>query len=171
MKLEKFEQYNIPGLKKVEYVFPDEVASIVSSSTNNIATITLQPGCAWHEIYFTPSNEDVRISEKEDDSGTWYDANIKLNNPRIDDSKSALIEQFREKFIIVVITDMNDFKLLIGNLEQPARIKSNTALNGNNNRREISIFAQLDSQPQFVNSYYNVSAGDFNNDFNDDFLI
>lgn len=171
MKISKFENFNIPGLKTILYIHPEDVAHISKPNENGFIDVILKPGKSWNEIYFTQTKEEFRILEKNDDSGTWYEVSIKITNPRIDADKLQKFEMLREKDLLILLTDMNNIKILVGNQEQPVKIKTNTALTGNSNNREIIMSCFLDNEPPFVNVYDYISDGDFNDDFNDDFLI
>lgn len=172
MKISRFEHFNIPGLCKVQFTLTENVQSISIPDENHQVIIRLKPGFEFDELYFTKAADDSVLNPNEDNSGSYYDAHIKLINPRLEPAKAATFKNLQQHDFIFVLEDNNGYRILIGSPEMPARMKFKLSIPGTSrNHRQIDIDAIHDAEPSFVVDEMVIVSGGFSSGFSSGFRI
>ena len=172
MKITGFSNFNISGLCKVEFTLAKNVQDISSPDENHEVIVSLKSGAEFIELYFTKKADDCVINQKSDDSGEYYEAKIKLINPKLEASKAATFKSYEQKDIIVIMFDNNDNKILIGSPDMPARMQYKLSIPGaGRNQRSINIDALHDQEPYFVTTEAVIIGGGFSSGFSSGFRI
>jgi hypothetical protein len=172
MKISGINQFNISGLCKVEFTLAENVNSISFPDDSHQVSIELKSGFEFDELYFTKTAEDSVVNPKQDSSGIYYDARIKLINPRLEPAKAATFKNYEQRDLIFVLTDNNGYRILIGSEKMPARMKYKLAIPGSGrNQRAIDIDAIHDVEPYFVKDEVVILGGGFSSGFSSGFRI
>ncbi len=174
MEITGFSTFNLPGLHKIQFVESANILNITSPNENHEVQINLQSGVVWDDLYFTQTTADSKIKQKQDDSGFYYNALIKLVNPKLTPAKAVQFSQLEQKELVFLLEDNNGYKILIGSKEMPARITyslHNPPLGATRNQREISIDAIHDIEPYYVAVQATIIGGGFSSGFSSGFRI
>lgn len=106
---------NFSDLKKIEYVFRDEILSCEINLSDLKATINLKTGFAWKNIYFSPGSVDHKLDEeRETPAGIIYDQQLTIREPKVSNDLSALFFKMKGRPVVLRITDVNKNIFLMG---------------------------------------------------------
>ncbi len=170
MDIQKFSGFNIEGLCKVEFCYSYVVKKISAPDADHQVTVELKPPFELSEIGFTKTDTSVDIRQVVDGSGTWYSVKVDLVNPKLMPNKSANFAWLEQKDLIVILTDNNGLKMLVGSLRKPARLgyhMTNPATG--RNQRTVHIEAAHDIEPFYVKEIIVSTEGAFSDGFSDGF--
>lgn len=170
MDIQKFSDFNIEGLCKVEFCYSVVVKKITAPDADHMVTVELKPPFGLSEIGFSKTNTSVDIRQVEDESGTWYGVNVDLVNPKLMPNKSANFAWLEQKDLIVILTDNNGLKMLVGSIRKPARLgyhMTNPATG--RNQRTVHIEAVHDIEPFFVKETIVSTEGALSDGFSNGF--
>lgn len=172
MEITKIDGINPSGIEKIEMVLASDIVSVTLPDTDHQVDVTLAPTKSWEKIYFTPESAKFDMVQVFDDSGAAYRMECNLSIPRTRGDLLNYLDSLREADISVRVTDRNHQQYLIGTPEVPAKIKMSSKIEFTSTNAIIAEIKvdKTDNPPYIIRQNF-VSIGDFNNDFNDDFLI
>lgn len=121
---------NAAGMKPLVYVTcEDEVSTIAAATDQSVATITMRSASsgppAVTKGYFRrwyPNSKGFEFKSDQDaESGTWK-TEAKFFIPKTTSAKSTVLTGLGEDNNILVVTDKNGAKRILGELENPANV-------------------------------------------------
>jgi hypothetical protein len=170
MKIEKFTGNNMMGFQRLSLIKTADVASI-SRPVDNQVTVTLKGGREWNEIYFTPETGQMQVNPQEDDAGEYFKISASVSVPKVQALSLKILQAFRYRKMLLMITNNNGENWLMGTLEQPAKMLYNTNQSWNTtNAIEVEfLVAESDTHPYLVEE--TVSGGAFSDGFSNGFAI
>jgi hypothetical protein len=172
MKIVKFEKFNIEGICKVEFQRVENVKRISAPNANWEVDVELKNNISWNEIEFTRTLEELKIIQHDDDTGIWYNVTVRLSNPRLSPDKSASFAGIEGRKFILILTDQNGYKMLVGSLQMPAYLNNSMTNPGKGvNARIINFDALHDLEPFYVAEKIVNLGGAFSNGFSNGFSI
>lgn len=149
---------NFTGIKKLEYVFQDEIFSFRINLSTLLANIVLNAGASWKQIYFTPGSIDHELNkETETNAGTRYDQKILFKEPKITNTLSALLFKMKGRKTILLITDVNQNIYVMGSLDHYVKLSSSGKTTGNYQGYNIEFTCSLPYPLPFVQTWQAMS--------------
>ncbi len=165
-------EFNIGGLCRVFFTHAANVKKISYPDENHQVTVELMPGFDWNEIYFTPTAEDVRIDQVNDESGVWYKIAAKLINPKLTPEKAATFSSLEMRDLVFWFQDNNQVNMLVGTTKMPATLTYQLSNPGKGrNQREVNIACFSDQEPFYIKSMIVNPDGAFSDGFSQGFHI
>lgn len=138
---------------KVQYLLLSDIASWIRYNFN-FANIVLGAGKAWRDFYTTPGSIEFTEKSSKTADGVFYATELKQFYPDTDPSSDLLIKRLEhQKLIIRVIFSTGDNRI-IGNLDSPARIKSDIDSTGKKSGITIITSLRTTEGSQFYNPDY-----------------
>lgn len=172
MKIVRFEKFNIEGICKVEFQRMENVKRISAPNANWEVDVELKNNISWNEIEFTRTREELQIIQQDDDTGTWYDVTVRLSNPRLSPDKSASFAGMEGRKFVLILTDQNGYKMLVGSLQMPAYLNNRMTNPGRGvNARSINFDAVHDREPFFVAEQVVNLGGAYSNGYSSGYSI
>lgn len=172
MEITKIDGINPSGIEKIEMVLAKNIVGVTLPSASHEVDVTLATGTTWDKIYFTPETAKFNMTPVYDDSGVFYKIQCELAIPRTRGDLLNYLDSHRERDVVFRVTDRNHQQYLIGTNKVPARISMSNKIEWTTtNSILIKIEVSKIDDPPYVIKQNFVSIGDFNDDFNNDFLI
>ena len=157
-EIQKNSGQNIPGIKKLEYVFQDEIKSCNIDVTDLSASLSLIDGSSWKKIYFSPGSVDHELDkEVETTAGTRYDQTIRFREPKISNELSVLFRKMKGRPLVLRITDVNQNIYLMGTDVVFVKTKAGGKTTGNFNGYNIDFYCSLAHPLPFIQTYQSQS--------------
>ncbi|NCD40941.1 MAG: hypothetical protein EOL88_02500 [Bacteroidia bacterium] len=170
MNIEKFSDSNMVGFQMLSYAYKSSVKSISKPDGNLQVEIVMQSEADWKQIYFTIETGQFYIRQKSDESGNYYDIEVNVKIPKVRGNVGALLEDLRNRDLLLKITDNNQQDWLVGTLEQPVRLKFDGVLSWNDtNSFSVQFQIESDTHPYLLTE--TISGGAFSNGFSNGFSI
>lgn len=170
MNIEKFSDSNMVGFQMLSYAYKSSVKRISMPDENLQVEIIMQSVSDWKQIYFTIETGQFHIRHKSDDSGNYYDIEVNVKVPKVRGNVGALLEDLRNRDLLLKITDNNQQDWLVGTLEQPVRLKFDSVLSWDNTNSFLLKFQiESDTHPYLLTK--TTSGGAFSNGFSNGFSI
>lgn len=172
MKIAKFDKFNIEGICKAEFQRVENIKRISAPDANWEVEVELKNNRTWNVIEFTRTSEELSVVQQDDDSGTYYDVSVRLSNPRLSPDKAASFAGMEGRKFVLILTDQNGYKLLVGSLQMPAYLNNRMTNPGRGvNARAVNFDAIHDREPFYVRSQVVNPGGSFSNGFSNSFDI
>ncbi len=149
---------NFSGIKKLEYVFQDEIKSCSIDLNDLKASISLKEGASWKQIYFSPGSLDHELDkEVETTAGTRYDQRIGLREPKISNELSSLFFKMKGRPVVLRITDVNLNIYLMGTDIHFVKVKQVGKTTGPFNGYNLDLVCSLAHPLPFIQTYQSQS--------------
>ncbi len=174
MEITGFETKNVSGFNKLEFVHAALVRSISYPDDNHAVDVDLNVGASWNELYFTVGTGSLKITQKENDSGVYYQSTLTVVNPKITGEKSIQFINFEQKDLVLVVTTNNGDKILLGTPDEPTRMISEMIvpeISGGRNQRKIKFDTITKEEPYFISLSETATGGGFSDGFSEGFRI
>ncbi len=110
---------------KVQYLLISDVESI-NVYNFNFANIILLAGRTWRDFYTTPGSIDFSEKGNKTADGYAYATELKQFFPGIDQASVMAIQKLEHQKLIIRVYFANGLNRIIGTVESPARISTDT---------------------------------------------
>ena len=110
-----FEDQNLGNLKTISLIALENLLSIPQPVAGEISfnDLTFVEGKAFQEIYFTPETGSIVENEERTNAGSVWKKEINLQIPKISAIIIAGLQNFENRKIAALVTDMNGTGFLV----------------------------------------------------------
>lgn len=145
---------NFTDIKKLEYVFQDDILNDEIDLTDLIVTINLKDGAYWKEIYFTPGSVSHELDkENKSGAGTRYDQFIGIREPKVSNTLSALFFKMKGRPVVLKITDNNNNIFLMGTAVHFCQVKTPAKTTGSYHGYTVEFSVSLPHPLPFIQTW------------------
>lgn len=128
MAITKHTDFNSGGINSLRIALLDNVSIFNIVSQTRVSAISFSTG-TWEDIYFTPNKAKLAVSPKTDKNGSYYEVACNILIPKLREDVIAILENYKNRKLIVNIIDKNNNSILLGLPEQPMRLYLDADIN------------------------------------------
>jgi len=135
---------NLGGLLSFDFIPSSDVLSIPEPNKSRILQpIVLKSGKSWSSGYGTRGTMSFSEDQGNGDHGAKYAAKISLVVPKEESENEDLYHEMRHQTFIVVYTNANGLKKVVGTIAEPLKFTSNLSTGSdvpNRNQHTIQFY-------------------------------
>jgi hypothetical protein len=119
---------NFAKLCKVEFTDKSNVNLIDYFHSAHLCDVTLNYGCSWEEIYFTPGTGSHQEGSQDSDAGTSFNQRLTFSIPKNRSDIAARLISMKLERLIVKATYCNGSVKIVGSVDTPLIFHFDTRL-------------------------------------------